>query len=85
MAAALDAFLSDNTRSTYTIQWRILTGWCDEVGLASQPVKPLAVALYLTAIRPEGVGGGVKVFGLSESQIARRVRAIARAVRLTDW
>ena len=33
----------------------------------------------LDAIRPAGVGGAVKVFGLSESQIARRVKVIAKA------
>ena len=37
------------------------------------------------AIRPAGVGGGQKVFGLSESQIARRVKAVARAAGLADW
>ena len=39
----------------------------------------------LDAIRPAGVGGGQKVFGLSESQIARRVKAVARAAGLPDW
>ena len=39
----------------------------------------------LDAIRPAGVGAEVKVFGLSESQIARRVKAIAKAAGLTDW
>ena len=39
----------------------------------------------LNAIRPAGVGGEVKVFGLSESQIARRVKVIARAAGLADW
>ena len=39
----------------------------------------------LSAIRPAGVGGGVRVFGLSESQIARRVKVIARAAGLSDW
>ena len=39
----------------------------------------------LSAIRPAGVGGEVKVFGLSESQIARRVKAIAKAAGLADW
>ena len=39
----------------------------------------------LDAIRPAGVGGDAKVFGLSESQIARRVKAIARAAGLADW
>ena len=39
----------------------------------------------LDAIRPAGAGGGEKVFGLSESQIARRVKAIAKAAGLSDW
>ena len=39
----------------------------------------------LDAIRPAGAGGEVKVFGLSESQIARRVKAVARAAGLADW
>ena len=39
----------------------------------------------LSAIRPVGVGGEVKVFGLSESQIARRVKAMAKAAGLADW
>ena len=39
----------------------------------------------LDAIQPVGVGGEVKVFGLSESQIARRVKVIARAAGLADW
>ena len=39
----------------------------------------------LSAIRPAGAGGEVKVFGLSESQIARRVKVIAKAAGLVDW
>ena len=39
----------------------------------------------LDAIRPAGVGGGQKVFGLSESQIARRVKAVAKADGLANW
>ena len=39
----------------------------------------------LEAIRPVGAGGEVKVFGLSESQIARRVKVIAKAAGLADW
>ena len=39
----------------------------------------------LSALRPAGVGGEARVFGLSESQIARRVKAIARAAGLADW
>ena len=39
----------------------------------------------LSAIRPAGVGGQEKVFGLSESQIARRVKVIAKAAGLENW
>ena len=39
----------------------------------------------LEALRPVGVGSSAKVFGLSESQIARRVKAVARAAGLPDW
>ena len=39
----------------------------------------------ISAIRPEGVGGDERVFGLSESQIARRVKAIARAAGVPGW
>ena len=39
----------------------------------------------LDNIRPAGVDGSVKVFGLSESQIARWVKVIARAAGLADW
>ena len=39
----------------------------------------------LDAIRPADAGGEVKVFGLSESQIARRVKVIAKSAGLADW
>ena len=39
----------------------------------------------LDVVRSVGIGGGQKVFGLSKSQIARRVKAIARAAGLADW
>ena len=47
-------------------------------------VTPAAMSA-LSAIRPAGVGGEERVFGLSESQIARRVKAIARAAGLENW
>ena len=47
-------------------------------------ITPAAVQA-LDAIRPAGAGGEVKVFGLSESQIARRVKAVAKAAGLADW
>ena len=39
----------------------------------------------LDATRPAGVASSKKVFGLSESQIARRVKVIAKAAGLVDW
>ena len=51
---------------------------------ATVAITPAAMQA-LSAIRPAGAGGAVKVFGLSESQIARRVKAIARAAGLADW
>ena len=51
---------------------------------ATVAITPAAMGA-LDAIRPAGVGAEVKVFGLSESQIARRVKAIAKAAGLADW
>ena len=34
VASSLESVLSDNTHRVYGTQWRIFTGWCDEVGLA---------------------------------------------------
>ena len=51
---------------------------------ATVAITPAAMQV-LSAIRPAGVAGEVKVFGLSESQIARRVKAIAKAAGLADW
>ena len=49
VAASLESVLAGNTRRTYDAQWRIFTGWCDEVGLVSLPPEPLTVARYLAA------------------------------------
>ena len=35
VADALQSVLSNNTRRVYAAQWRIFTGWCDEVGLVA--------------------------------------------------
>ena len=57
-----------------------------EVAGAVVAITPAAMkALWSDAIRPVGVGGNERVFGLSESQIARRVKAIAKAAGLADW
>ena len=47
-------------------------------------VTPAAMGA-VDAIRPAGVIGDAKVFGLSESQIARRVKVIAKAAGLPNW
>ena len=47
-------------------------------------ITPVAMRA-LEAIRPAGVASEEKVFGLSESQIARRVKTIVRAAGLADW
>ena len=47
-------------------------------------ITPAAMGA-LSAIRLAGAGGEVKVFGLSESQIARRVKVIAKAAGLENW
>ena len=47
-------------------------------------ITPVAMNA-LDAIRPVGAAGNEKVFGLSESQIARRVKAVAKAAGLTGW
>ena len=46
-------------------------------------ITPAAMGA-LDALRPVGAGGEVKVFGLSEPQIARRVKVIAKAAGLAD-
>ena len=54
VAEALESVLSDHTRRVYGVQWRIFTGWCDEVGLAALPAEPLTVARYLAARANDG-------------------------------
>ena len=51
---------------------------------ATVAITPAAMAA-LSAIRPPGVGGEVKVFGLSESEIARRAKVVAKAAGLANW
>ena len=47
-------------------------------------ITPAAIE-PLFAIRPASVDGREKVFGVSESRIARRVEVIARAAGLENW
>ncbi len=47
-------------------------------------ITPVAMKA-LDVIRLARASGERKVFGLSESQIARRVKAIAKAAGLADW
>ena len=38
VADALTSVLSDNTRRVYGAQWRLFTGWCDEVGCPASSI-----------------------------------------------
>ena len=92
---ALVAVLSDRglrRSEAAALTWGDVQRWDDGIGpitvirsktdveAAGAVVAVTSAAVRaLDAIRPVGVGGKQKVFGLSESQIARRVMAIARA------
>ena len=96
VAALSDAGLRRSEASSLT--WGDVQRWDDgsgritvirsktdvEAAGAVVAITPAAMRA-LDAIRPAGVGGEAKVFGLSESQIARRVKAIAKAAGLADW
>ena len=69
VADALESVLADNTRRVYGTQWRIFTGWCDEVGLASLPAEPLTVARYLAA--RAGSGASIATMRLATSAISK--------------
>ena len=98
---ALVAFLSDGglrRSEAAALTWGDVQRWDDGSGRitvtrsktdaeaqgAVVVITPVAIKA-LDAIRPAGVGGEEKVFGLSESQIARRVKMIARTAGLADW
>ena len=96
VAALSDAGLRRSEASSLT--WGDVQRWDDGSGRitvirsktdaeaqgATVAITPAAMNA-LDVIRPLGAGGEVKVFGLSESQIARRVKVIAKAAGLTDW
>ncbi len=69
VAESLESVLADNTRRTYTTQWQIFEGWCDEVGLASLPAEPLAVARYLAA--RANSGASIATLRLATSAISK--------------
>ena len=69
VAASLESVLSDNTHRVYGTQWRIFTGWCDEVGLTSLPAEPLTVARYLAA--RAGSGASIATIRLATSAISK--------------
>ena len=98
---ALVAVLSDaglRRSETSSLTWGDVQRWDDGSGRITVvrsktdveaqgsvvAITPAAMQA-LDAIRPAGVASDVKVFELSESQIARRVKAIARAAGLADW
>ncbi len=69
VADALESVLADNTRRVYTTQWRIFTGWCDEVGLSALPAEPLTVARYLAA--RANSGASIATIRLATSAISK--------------
>ena len=69
VAQSLESVLSDNTHRTYDTQWRIFTGWCNEVGLWSLPAKPLTVARYLAA--RANSGASIATLRLATSAISK--------------
>ena len=69
VASSLESVLADNTRRTYGTQWRIFTGWCDEVGLTSLPAEPLTVARYLAA--RANSGASIATLRLATSAISK--------------
>ena len=69
VADSLESLLSDNTRRVYGTQWRIFTGWCDEVGLTSLPAEPLTVARYQAA--RAGSGASIATIRLATSAISK--------------
>ena len=69
VASSLESVLSDNTQRVYGTQWRIFTGWCDEVGLKSLPAEPLTVARYLAA--RAGSGASIATIRLATSAISK--------------
>ena len=69
VASTLESVLSDNTRRVYQTQWKLFTGWCDEVGLRSLPAEPLTVARYLAA--RAGSGASIATVRLVASAIAK--------------
>ena len=69
VADALESVLADNTRRVYTTQWRIFTGWCDEVGLSALPAEPLTVARYLAA--RANSGASIATLRLATSAISK--------------
>ena len=69
VADALESVFADNTRHVYGAQWRLFTGWCDEMDLRSLPAEPLTVARYL-AVRA-GSGASVATLRLAMSAITK--------------
>ena len=57
------------TRRVCGTQWRLFTGWCDEVGLTSLPAEPLTVAHYLAA--RANSGASIATLRLATSAISK--------------
>ena len=88
---ALVAVLSDGglrRSETAALTWGDVQRWNDGSGritVIRSKTDAEAQGARVAITPATGVGGDAKVFGLSESQIARRVKVIARAAGLADW
>ena len=80
MAALSDAGLRRSEASSVT--WEDVQRWDDGSGRHRRHHSRCHAGL--SAGRPQEVASDEKVFGLPESQIARRVKAIAGAAGLAD-
>lgn len=58
------------------------TGGCTQEAIVAITDETMAV---LDAMRPSDAGNNPKVFGLSASQIVRRVKAAAKAANIDNW
>ena len=69
VASSLESVLSENTRRTYDVQWRLFDDWCAEVGLSALPAEPLTVARYLAA--RANTGTSITTLRLATSAISK--------------
>ena len=93
VAAAIDAEVSQSTRTTYASGWRSWEAWCRRRGLVPLPADPDALAAYLTERADAGLCNGTldgdcaaiahrhRQEGLADPTAAAVVRRVRRGLR----